>query len=398
MSLKPLTVYNWKTGKRLAYLQNAYDITYTQQLNSVWTGSFKLPYSDAKNQYCAPFNLVEIWDLEEVSDPEAVLPDLIPAGPPAGYYTGLLGPITYTGSVLAPVGYFIPPQIEVSRYVGLFRIMPVDETIDEENVREVEYTLEHVLSTLLDSSIIGLLELGGVGAETTQEVLEEVLTYQNEEKWVLNECDYTDEFKYEFEDMNLLASLYYIGGPLSDDHYWSFNTKITPWELNLKQILSDPVADIRYKKNIFGIKKRTDPRSLCTRLYIYGNDGLSFSSINGGKAYVESEEGIEEYGIITSIMHDDRFETAQSLLDYANALIERLRKPFVTYEIDTKLIYAASKLKIGDIVRIVTEDGFDDNLVVQEFTKDDLTGEPNSGKIVIGQGTVDIGLIVKSFI
>ena len=398
MRVRPLAIYDWKTGKRLAYLENAKDISYKQQLNGAWTGSFTLPYSDEKNKYCNVFNLVEMWDIETIPDPNPYVPDLIEDGPPQGSYTGMVGPITYYGSKIVDLGYTIPPEIEVHRYIGLFRIMPVLDDSNEDNVREVTYTLEHVFTTLLDDYIIGTLELGGVGEETTDEVIETILSYQNDEKWVLNECDYSDEFKYEFEDMNLLSSLYYVVGALSDDHYWSFNTQNSPWELNLKTVSNIPIADIRYKKNIFGIRKKTDPRSLCTRLYIYGKDGISFSSINGGNEYVESAEGIENYGVITSVMHDDRFETAQSLLDYANALIAKLKDPFVTYEVDTKLIYAASKLQIGDTVRVVTEDGFDQNLIVQEYSKDDLTGNPNLGKLVIGQGTVDIGLIVKSFI
>ena len=46
--MKPLAVYDWKTRKRLAYLQNAYDIGFVQQTNSVWSGTFTLPYSDEK--------------------------------------------------------------------------------------------------------------------------------------------------------------------------------------------------------------------------------------------------------------------------------------------------------------------------------------------------------------
>ena len=70
----------------------------------------------------------------------------------------------------------------------------------------------------------------------------------------------------------------------------------------------------------------------------------------------------------------------------------------VTYELDIQTIYNAADLKIGDVVRVVTDDGLDQNLVVQEISKDNLTGAPNSGKIIIGNGTVDIGTIIKSFI
>ena len=75
-----------------------------------------------------------------------------------------------------------------------------------------------------------------------------------------------------------------------------------------------------------------------------------------------------------------------------------MSQPFVTYELDIQTIYNAANLKIGDVARVVTDDGLDQNLVVQEISKDNLTGAPNDGKIILGHGTVDIGVIMKSFI
>ena len=83
---------------------------------------------------------------------------------------------------------------------------------------------------------------------------------------------------------------------------------------------------------------------------------------------------------------------------YGIALLNKLSQPFVTYELDIQTIYNAANLKIGDVVRVVTDNGIDQNLVVQEISKNDLTGAPNDGKIILGHGTVDIGVIMKSFI
>jgi phage minor structural protein len=400
MKPKPLAVYDWKTGKRLAFLDNAYDVKYKQTINSLWTGSFKLPYSDEKKKYCEPFNLVEIWDVEQIIPISASAVTTIPGGIAAGRLMGgLLSPLTYSGLVTMEdaISTYMS-RIDVQKYVGLFRILPSIESESESGVHEIEYTLEHVLGTLLDSYIIDYQLLGGEGNEDTEEVISKILSGQDTPRWILNECDYHEEFLYEFENMNLLNSLYYVVGALSDNYYWSFNTKNTPWELNLKTISETPVTDIRYKKNIFGIKKKTDPTSICTRLYVYGRDGLSISSINDGLPYLDSEEGIANYGIIVSVITDNRFEIKQSLKEYGLALINKLSEPFVTYEIDIRTLYNASLINIGDIVRVVTEDGLDRNLVVQEISKDDLTGTPNSGTILVGEGTVDLGLIMKSVI
>ena len=350
--MRPLTVYDWKTKKRLAYLQNAYDIGYTLQTNSVWSGTFTLPYLDDKKQYCSPLNLVEMWDINSGGD---------------------------------------------DKYLGLFRIMSRVEK-SKQDAHNIVYTLEHVLSTLLDSSIVGYNVWGGVGYENTRQVISKILERQNETKWVLVKCDYTNQFAYEFEDQNLLSALLSVPKVLTDDYYWEFSTQVSPWGLNLKKVSSTPIADIRYKKNITGITKKTDPRSICTRLYLYGKEKLNIKDLNNGLEYLDSSDGIKNYGIITNIINDDRFENKQSLYYYGLALLAKLDKPIVTYELDIQTIYNAADLKIGDVVRVVTDDGLDQNLVVQEISKDDLTGAPNSGKIIIGNGTVDIGTITKSFI
>jgi phage minor structural protein len=429
--MKPLVVYDWKTRRRLAYLQNAYDITYTQQLNSVWTAEFKLPYSDYKKQYCEPFNLVEIWDVvEDLTVPVLGGSGLVPGGQPAGSLMGLMMPITYAGYLPPDPSIYIPPvPTEYNRYVGLFRIMPRIENKGNDGANDITFTLEHVLGTLLDTTIVipevtlGGISEGPIQGGDTGEVITELLTYQNDEKWVLNECDFTEMYRYTFEKVNLLQGLYDIIAPLLEGYYWTFDTQNFPWELNLKRVIvgnntnaTPPVTDIRYKKNIFGITKKVDPRSICTRLHLFGeiqtfeledNFGetievqapVTINSVNPtGELYLDSPTGIENYGIIDAIIEDERFTTPQMLYDYGVALLQKLDKPFVTYELDIKTIKNAGLLKIGDVVRVITDDGLDQNLVVQEITKDDLTGSPNSGTVIIGEGTIDLGLITKSFI
>lgn len=353
--MKPPVIYDWRTKKRLAYLQNAYNINYIQQTNSVWSGEFTLPYSDDKKQYCSMFNFLELWDIDAGGN---------------------------------------------DKYIGLFRIMPAIEQLNEDE-HDIVYTFEHVLSTLLDSSMVGHHKFGeGTGDENdTGPVISNILSFQNDPKnWLLESCDYTNRFIYEFDDENLLNAVLSVPKSLTDDYYWEFSTQVYPWGLNLKKVSEVPVTDIRYKKNITGIQKTIDPRSICTRLYLYGKDRINIASLNNGKEYLDSEEGITNYGIVTNIINDSKFETKQSLYDYGVGLLNKLSKPIITYELDIQTINAAANLKIGDIVRVVTDDGLDQNLVVQEISKDDLTGAPNNGKVILGNGTVDIGIIIKSFI
>lgn len=83
----------------------------------------------------------------------------------------------------------------------------------------------------------------------------------------MEECDYTNQFVYEFEDQNLLSALLSVPKMLTEDYYWGFNTQFFPWGLSLKVSII-PVTDIRYKKNITGIRKRTNQETYA-RDYIF---------------------------------------------------------------------------------------------------------------------------------
>ena len=69
-----LHIYDRLTGKRLAILENAFDISYKLNLNPLSTASFSLPADDPKNQYCQPLNYVEVWDEGRRIDLFRILP------------------------------------------------------------------------------------------------------------------------------------------------------------------------------------------------------------------------------------------------------------------------------------------------------------------------------------
>ena len=343
---KVIAVYDGHTRKRLAYLQNAYNISYTKNTASLWTGAFSLPYTDPKTKYCKSFNLIELWDED--------------AGGKA-------------------------------RYVGLFRIMPqTEETLGTE--ANIEYQLEHVLSVLLDDLMVGYHEVGNTGVFTAESI-NYILSKQSEQRWVLKECDYEHQFLYGWQNENLLSALLSIVQPFEEtDYYWDFDTQNFPWGLSLKKTVKEPVADIRYKKNLNGLTRIVDPTNLTTRLYCYGyGDGdnvLGISDVNNGKPYIDSPN-ISKYGVITQTWTDERFTVADSLLAVGQAMLKRLEEPGVSYELDIQTIYSAGNLNIGDVVRVVSV-GLDELMTVTTISKDDVTGAPQSGKIELGQGTIDI--------
>jgi hypothetical protein len=191
----------------------------------------------------------------------------------------------------------------------------------------------------------------------------------------------------------LLSALFSIVQPFEEtDYYWEFETQSFPWSLSLKKTVPIPKADIRYRKNLSGLTRTVDPTNLTTRLYCYGyGDGdnvLGISEVNNGLSYIDSPN-IDKYGVITQTWTDERFTVADSLFAVGQAMLDRLEEPAITYELDIQTIYTAGNLNIGDIVRVVSV-GLDELMTVTTISKDDVSGAPQSGKVSLGQGTIDI--------
>lgn len=69
-----------------------------------------------------------------------------------------------------------------------------------------------------------------------------------------------------------------------------------------------------------------------TRLYAYGKDGMSFSSINGGKEYVENHDYSDR--VICAYWTDERYTVKQNLLADAQAKIDAMAVPVRSFDCD----------------------------------------------------------------
>ena len=172
MNCEYVTVYN-QDGEMLGVLENAGEVAYNLVHNDLWTASFTLPSGDPKNSLCQAHNLVH-------------LPD-------------------------------------GARDTGLYRIigMPSGEETAAGGVKT--YSLEHVMATLLDDVLFGYHEIGGPGV-TTAQVIQYILDQQHTERWVLGECEYSDQFAYKFENTSLLSALLSLGNVLTEEYTWVFDT------------------------------------------------------------------------------------------------------------------------------------------------------------------------------
>lgn len=342
-----VSIYDCTTRKRLAFLENAYDVGYAKQENAVWDASFSLPSTDPKNEYCKDLNYVEIFDGD--------------------------------------------------RYIGLFRITNSNLSKTSQS-KAVEYSCEHVIATLIDDILVGWHEIGNTGVYTT-EVLRYILDRQTVQRWKLGSCDFSHQYLYGWQDENLLTALFSVPNCFAEKFVWEFDTESYPWTISLKIAPVKAKTDVRFRKNMLGITKKTDSTQLATRLYPFGygegDNRLTIAKVNPtGKMYIDSNTQ-DKYGIISKVWVDQRYENEESLYSAAVSMLEELKVPQITYTVNTAHIGGLFDCNVGDIVRVADDDeGIDIYATIVKIQKNDIYGKPNECIVTIGNKSSDIATTV----
>lgn len=302
-----------KNLKRVAYLENAFEIVEDIKINSINYLNFKIPNNDPKIKFLKPFYYVKCNE-------------------------------------------------------NLYRILP--KVVETEEMEVLSVECEHVLATLLNDVIFGNVIIGNLGTYT-KEVLEFILKKQRIKNWKLGRCDFSRQFEYCWENENLASALFSVPKPLAEDYMWTFETENYPWTINLIKLdkTKKPDAYIQAKKNLLKLTKGSDPKQLFTRIYPLGyGEGvnqLTIKDVNNGIPYLQSPQDIiNKYGIIETIWIDRRYENADSLRDAAKAMLEEFQEPLMEYEVDYQAIDIREKLSLGSKVRIIYEDDSVDDFVV----------------------------------
>ena len=285
-----LNVFDRQTRKKAAVLENAYSITETHELNQIYSLSFVLPADDPKTQYCLPRNYVRYGDTGE-----------------------------------------------------LYRIKT--PKVSEGNIRTVTYECEHVITTLCDNVMFGSFTYGGAGVRTA-EVITWLLGQQKEENWVLGTCEFDRKFEYNWEQENLLNALYSIPREFAEAYKWTFDTVRYPWTISLVKIdtTAKPEYYLRAKSNILSSGTSADYANICTRIYPLGyGEGvnqLNIRSVNNDVPYLQSPKAItDQYGIVEKVLVDRRFENAETLMAYAQSMLDLYQTPSMSRTFDVTDIY-----------------------------------------------------------
>lgn len=332
-----LEVYD-RDLRRVAILENAFDVTEQARANSVGGLDFSLPADDPKAVY-----LNDLW------------------------FVRLDG------------GDF-------------YRIQP--QSLEEAESGVLTCTCEHAIATLIDDVLIGYHI---PNCATTAEYIRYVLEHQTVRRWQLGACAFDRKFEYAWTDETLLAALWSIATPLTD-YLWTFDFTTTPWTVNLTALDTTSTPRLHYRtcKNLLRYGRTRDPQQLCTRLYPRGyGEGvnqLTIKDVNDGVEYIESPpEIVAKYGVISRVWTDRRYENAESLLAAARAMLAELQEPVVQHEIDAAKLEGDEPPAIGKMVRIVHGGGTVDTYIVELET---TRGECDEIKVTLANRATDIASTV----
>lgn len=333
-----IRVYD-KNLQLLALLQNVYDVGYEKEFNSITSAEFSLPGNDPKNQYCEPFNFVEIFE-------------------------------------------------DGNERIDLFRIMPNQLNKNSTGVY-IKYSCEHVLGTLFDDVLFKYHQTTNLNPSQTIQYL---LSKQTIQHWQLGKVDFTEAFSYKWENELLINAILSITKPYNEEFQWTWDTTTYPWTLNLIRPSNEIKSYIRYAKNLIGIEKDTDPEGLITRYYCLGygegDNQLTIESVNNGLPYIDADTQ-EQYGIISYFYVDKTEENPTTLKAKATAALEKSKLPCIKYKVSAADVHSITgneidKFDTGDLVQVYdNETGIDFCARIVRLTKPNITENPGDVKLEI---------------
>jgi len=324
-----------------AILDNAYAISYEKQVNSIWQASFSLPINDPKVDKVELLKYVEITDEDE--------------------------------------------------YIGLFRIIPKSTSSTNHSVT---FQCEHVLATLLGSTLFKYHQLSNYA---TTEVLQYLLDQQKTKNVVLGTVAFTRYFHYSWENENLLSAIFSVPKPFNEQYRWELDTTIYPWVLSLLEAETTPTCRIKEGYNLVGFEIEENPMGVFNRIYPLGSgegvNQLTIESVNNGVPYIEDIAPGEE--IKETVWVDKRFDDAESLKASAVGLLDKWKKPIVTWKASASDVSKITglqidKLKEGKVLRLELNDYPTTELRIMKESKSDLTGAPGDVQLEIGNLTEDL--------
>lgn len=274
-----------------AVLENAYDIIVTGEINGEDTLSFKIPYRDSKRSYIDSEKKIQIVD-------------------------------------------------------DIYKVRTVTDTKDTDGNSVSEVYAE---AEFYDLTFSVLKEERTFEAEYPEVAMAYALTGT---EWAVGTVNVRTKRTWTSTEKNALSILRNVadlhGGDLVFD---CANRLVHLLTVNGK----DSGALFAYRKNMKSIQRVVDTRSLVTRLYAFGADGLTFADINNGKPYVEDYTYTNEVRIST--LDCSSFTNPYQMKEYAEMRLAQYAKPTISYVLNAMDLsvltgYEHEAWALGDYVRV----------------------------------------------
>lgn len=152
----------------------------------------------------------------------------------------------------------------------------------------------------------------------------------------------------------------------------------------------DSGAVVSIDKNADKITVTEDISELVTRLYPYGANDLHIASQNNGKQYIDSSEGIENYGVREGFLDFSDYTDAAMLKERAEWEFSadnenRIDRPKITVSAEAFSLFKGdtkTPVNLGDTVTVKTADGVH-RLRVKEYTY--YPYEPQRDRVTLGE-------------
>ena len=127
----------------------------------------------------------------------------------------------------------------------------------------------------------------------------------------------------------------------------------------VKQMGTNHGMVFHFKKNMMSIHRVVDTTSLIPRLYATGKDGMTFSSVNGGRAYVEDYSYTDE--VLMGTLSCSNFTNADDMLRYTKEKMAKFCRPTYSYTLSVLFLqgiqgYSHEIYGLGDVVRVIDEE------------------------------------------
>ena len=274
--------------------------------------------------------------------------------------------------------------------------------------------LEHIISTLKDRVLFGEVTpatITGIPNATTCTALQAVrYVLSKQSDWTLGEM--LDEYQdvsngYKFDGDTLLDALGTISETL-DDCFWTYNTEVYPFRLNLTRGMpSQSIGNegqlpiLRASRNVVTLNTNTDRSQMYTRIYPIGKDDMKLP-----EQYIEMNTAM--YGVIEHVETNAAATTEEELRAWAEERLEHHARPVFTIDVDGLELYKAtgetgdrfilgrlcelpgmSRMAMGDTLA---------NVRIIGLSYSDKIGNPERVKITLSNNRADITKIVADTI